>query len=45
MRVRRRAAERLGLPLAVALTRRDAFTPESRDELPSSPAAARPDTT
>ncbi|MFJ9547634.1 hypothetical protein [Streptomyces erythrochromogenes] len=45
VRVRRRAAEQLGLPLAVTLARRDVFTPESRDELPSSPSAAQPDTT
>ncbi|KDN88096.1 hypothetical protein [Kitasatospora cheerisanensis] len=43
LRVRRRAAERLGLPLAVTLARRDAFTPESRDEPPAdsrTPAAS-----
>ncbi|PYC75865.1 hypothetical protein C7C46_23380 [Streptomyces tateyamensis] len=32
LRIRRRAAKQLGLPLSVTLARRDAFTPESRDE-------------
>ncbi|RKE22976.1 hypothetical protein [Streptomyces sp. TLI_171] len=35
LRVRRRAAERLGVPLSVTLARRDASTPESRDERPA----------
>ncbi|RDS66480.1 hypothetical protein DWC19_04495 [Streptomyces sp. M7] len=45
VRVRRRAAERLGLPLSVTLARRDAFTPESRDEHPPAQLAAEPDMT
>ncbi|WP_405526342.1 hypothetical protein OG592_02425 [Streptomyces avidinii] len=45
VRVRRRAAERLGLPLSVTLARRDAFTPESRDEQPPSPSAGKRDAT
>ncbi|MEZ0089559.1 hypothetical protein [Streptacidiphilus sp. EB129] len=32
VRARRRAAERLSLPLSVTLARRDPFTPEPRDE-------------
>jgi hypothetical protein len=45
VRVRRQAAKRLGLPLSVTLARRDAFTPESRDEYPSPQPAATPDKT
>ncbi|MER5887482.1 hypothetical protein ABT160_27015 [Streptomyces sp. NPDC001941] len=41
VRVRRRAAERLGLPLSVVLARRDAFTPESRDEDHRPPSATK----
>ncbi len=45
VRVRQRAAERLGLPLPVTLARRDAFTPESHDEQPLAPPAAKRDAT
>ncbi|MFF1367845.1 hypothetical protein [Streptomyces virginiae] len=45
VRVRRRAAERLGLPLSVTLARRDAFTPEIRDEQPPSSSTGKRDTT
>ncbi|AUY53855.1 hypothetical protein EH183_00420 [Streptomyces sp. CB01881] len=41
VRVRRHAAERLGLPLSVTLARRDAFTPENRDEQPTTLAVGR----
>ncbi|SEM44425.1 hypothetical protein [Streptacidiphilus jiangxiensis] len=43
VRERRRAAERLALPLSVTLARRDAFTPETRDEQPPAPPTAERD--